>query len=166
MRKYLTLLLTCFALNSLIAQNQNHHIVTKNENSDWLTEFKNRTIEDKIEFLKSRFKDDQNVFFTQINPHGKPAIEEGFEKFTYYRPIYLFKMGEKDPIFLPGNPSEKLISNLQNMLTTENVESIVVKEDQVSKTVYGARGSFGIIEIKLNNLKTYSYLKKLIHNPA
>ena len=166
MRKYLTFLLTCLALNSLSAQNQDHEIDTKEENSDWLNEFKNQNLGDKIEFLKTRFKEDQDIFLTQINPHGEPAIKEGFEKFTYYRPIYIFKAGKKDPIILPGNPSEKLIADLQNILNTGNVESIDLIEDQVSKTIYGARGSFGIIEIQLKNLETYSDLKKFIHNPA
>jgi len=166
MRKYLTLLLTCLALNSLIAQNQNHDIITKKENSKWLVEFKNRSTEGKIESLKDRLKEDQNVFFTQMNPHGKPAVEDGFEKFTYYRPIYIIKIDDREPIILPGNPNDKLISGLQNLLNIESVNSVTINEDQVSKTVYGARGSYGIIELNLNNLETYSDIKKLIHNPA
>lgn len=162
MKNYLILFLTPFTLTTAIEQRANDHIITIDQNSIWISDFRKGSLETRIELLKQRILSDQQVYFTPSNPHGKTPIKEGFDTLTFVRPIYFFRTQDSEPLRLPPNLGEGLIEKLKLILNTENIASIELNDDKAYEALYGAMGTYGIITIVLKNEDHYFHLKKLV----
>jgi len=166
MRNYLILLLTIFSLTITLGQETEKYIITKEQNSEWITEFKNETYENRIELLNKRFVADQEVYFAPGNPHGGTQKKVGFDTISYIRPLYIINAPDSEPFFLAGNYKKNTVKEIGKILNTDNIDSIELNEDERSIVLYGHSGTYGIINITLNDKNQYLELKKLIHNPA
>lgn len=166
MRNYLILLLTIFSLTTTLGQETKKYIITKEQNSEWITEFKNENYENRIELLNKRIDADQEVYFAPGNPHGGTPKKVGFDTISYIRPLYIFNAPDSEPFFLAGNYKNNVVKEVGKILNTDNIDSIELNEDEKSIVLYGQRGTYGIIIISLNDKNQYKELKKLTHNPA
>ncbi len=166
MKTLLPLLLTVFCLSNIFSQNKKQYIQTEQQNYTWVCDFKSENSENRIEFLRARLKSDQDVYFSRIDWNCGTTLKEGFKGITYTRPLYIIKSKNSAPFFLPDNPSKKVIGELSRVLKSENIYAIDLKEDEISKVIYGSRGAYGIIMITLHDNEHYQKLEELIYDPT
>jgi hypothetical protein len=163
MKNYFALILIFISLITSFAQETENYILTKDQNENWISEFRHESLFNKIDLLKRRILSDQHVYWTPTNPHGKTRIKEGFDTLTYVRPLYFFKTNNSKPFFLPGNVGPKMVEELIEILNSYNIDSISVEDENV-EVLYGVRSTYGAITIVLKNEEQYSKLKLLAHN--
>ena len=166
MKIYPLLLLTFLNLTSALGQEPNNHIINEEQNTVWISDFQNGSLNEKINKLKNRIVSDQKIFYTPPNPHGKIQLEEGYDTLSHTRPLYFFKTANSKPFFLPANIGQTLVEEIKSTLTPGKIESIEINYDKEVEVIYGTRGSQGIITVVLKNEEQYQKLKDLAHNPT
>lgn len=166
MKTLLPLLLSICCLSNIFGQNKEQYIQTEQQNYTWICDFKSENSENRIEALRKRLKSDQDVYFSRIDWNCKAPLKEGYKGITYTKPLYIIRSKDSAPFFLPDNPSNKIIGELTRILKSENIYAIDLKEDEISKVIYGSRGANGIIMITLHDIKHSQTLEELIYNPT
>ncbi|PTX43492.1 hypothetical protein C8P64_2020 [Christiangramia gaetbulicola] len=166
MRKYLILFLLIVSATTLFGQGKENYIISFEENSAWINNFKTAEFENRTRLLKQRLVADQEIYFSPAYSHGKTPKQPDFDTISHVRPLYLIKTKGEEQVFLPANPDKTLVKKLASILDQENIASLELKEDETTKVIYGVRGSYGIIVIDLKNKDLYTQLKELIQDPA
>jgi len=162
MKKKLILLLTVLFITPLFSQEENEKsILTREENTQWNLKFQNENLEGKIQLLKKRFINDQNVYFTMANPHGKTPKKNGYDEITFHRPIYIFKADDLELARLSRNPSKDKTDKINSILIPENVITIGYKDDIFAQAIYGSQATNGIITINFSEKKYLEEIKNI-----
>lgn len=164
MFKYITFLLFIIGLTTATAQESENFITTFEENSAWIEEFKGSNQAQRIELLKQRITEDRQVYYAPANPHGKSKKAESYKAYTSIRPLYFVNFGSKESLMVPANLDQEEFDKIISILSSEHIAQLQLKDDKVSETVYGVRGTYGIISLELKEKDQFIDLKQLIHS--
>ena len=128
---------------SVISQNAGP-IVNAAQNGDWLQEIEKQELPGKLEMLRERWRGDLPVTYDPQAIFSERAAK------TNVRPLYFFVLNKEQLIF-PSNPSEEEITRVSKMLIPEKISEVKVETDPKKTFLYGARGRYGVIFIKVAN---------------
>ena len=157
--KKLIIALTLLFINPLFSQEEEFKSIdTKEQNDQWNTKFKTENLEQQIRLIQERLLSDSNIFYTPTNAHGETQLPEGFKSTTQYRPLYILKSQNSEPILLESNMSKERVSLINSHLTENNVENISFSNDMKSQSLYGARAKSGLITINFSDEKVLEKL--------
>lgn len=154
----------CLLLISFLCSAQvqtNHFILSCEQNKDWVQKLKSADLDNQLASIKNRILTDTSVFFIATrNPHGPDKIEEGYNKTTHCRPLYIFTSNDNKVFLLSPNPDKKAVKEIAKYLAQAHVSKISTTDIKAA-AIYGSRASHGVIFVEFKDEEVFKLLNNL-----
>lgn len=146
-------------------------ILSEKENEEWLEKVDSYELKVQLEELKNRIVQDTAVYFNYLSgnyesPEQKVGLaKREFSEESKSRPLYLF-VYEKESLRLQANPESERIEKLVEEINTDKISKIEVYKGVMARALYGTSGSYGVINIVLNDKASLNRIKEILSNQA
>lgn len=156
------LILTLFIFFPLMSGAQDNHILTREQNREWIEDLKEQGAEVKLTMVRDRLLKDTAVHYeTTSLPHGIQSSREKPDVRTRCRPLYIFLLEGKDRSFLIPNPDRETVMKTNSLLIPENISGVEIGTGVRETALYGSRASCGTITLNIISEEVFNRLKDL-----
>ena len=135
-------------------------ILTEEENKAWIEKIRTeKELNKQLDLLRNRMLADTNVYIMNFGDRVILKTDKDKQKADgLCRPL-LFVDGQ--PIYIKNGTSTKVIKQLADSLTTDNIKGLSVADDNQATALYGSSGLCGLIALTPKNKKVKRELLRI-----